>query len=213
MGSISIGGAVCPNCGLDRTEGAEIGEDRPPCPRCGEASVLISMEITDIIGPMADAFGVEMVPENQDWSWRDRWDQIQQDLAELTTPRTGAMGAEEIRAARHRLQQFYSSAYHLKDALKRQTTYDVEGAINANAGLAILADLANSEKHDGLDPERRPRSGHEPRVTKVSGSSLPAGGWKAVVVIEHDGKEVDGIQVAESAIDAWSRALAGWGLI
>lgn len=213
MGDASVGGPVCSNCGLDRADNRGMGEQRPPCPRCGEQSVTFSVQITDAIGPTSDDVGIEMTPGDQTWDWRARWEQVLREFAELVAPRTDEMGAEGIRAARYRLNQFYISAFHLKDALKKQTTHDVEKAINATTELAILADLANSEKHDGLDPGRRTHSGHEPRIKKVSGTSLPAGGWKVVVVIEHDGKELDGIAVAESALDAWRRVLGGWGLL
>jgi hypothetical protein len=66
------------------------------------------------------------------------------------------MSGVAINAANHRLQSFYIQAYHLKDALKSAPA--IEPAIAADPALALLADLANLDKHSRLNrPPRRER--------------------------------------------------------
>ncbi|MDQ6947300.1 MAG: hypothetical protein M3256_13770 [Actinomycetota bacterium] len=172
-----------------------------------------SVHVAETIGPIADSVSIEMTPADQAWDWCARWEQMLREFGDLTAPRTCGMSAEEIRAGRHHLQRFYVSTFHLKDALKKQTGRDVRAAIKTNPELALLADLANSAKHDGLDPGFTVHSGHEPRVKEVKGASLPGGGWRVVVTIDHNGKDLDGIEVAQAGIDAWRRVLTGWKLL
>ena len=120
--------------------------------------------------------------------------------------------------AERQLRSFYVLAFHLRDALieEASTTGIPEGVVKAavrnDPALALLADLANLDKHGKLnDP---PKSGHAPRLGEARGaSSLEAPGWRLDLVIEHAGRQLDGVQVAADAVEAWRRVLAGWRLI
>lgn len=88
----------------------------------------------------------------------------------------------------------------------------MEAAVTNEPALALLADLANLDKHGNLN--RPPRSGHVPMILGASGSSSTAnGGWKLELEIEDDGARLDGLEVAGEAVTAWRRVLSGWGLI
>jgi hypothetical protein len=112
-----------------------------------------------------------------------------------------------------------AQTYHLKDALKREAVATgvtggvVEAAISSDPALALLADLANLDKHGMLD--HPPRSGHVPAITAVEGQSLdvPPGGWRLHLTVDHGGKIMDGLEIAQAAVDGWRRYLAAWGLI
>lgn len=57
---------------------------------------------------------------------------------------------------------------------------DVESAITKDARLALLADLANLDKHMKLT--KAPRSGTVPSIEKISGvDDQASGGWKLSV--------------------------------
>jgi hypothetical protein len=66
------------------------------------------------------------------------------------------LSSEAIHAARHQLHSLYIQAYHLKDALKDESTttgvggQKVEDAITNTPELALLADLAthSTSMHD-----------------------------------------------------------------
>lgn len=151
--------------------------------------------------------------------WKPRWAEIERDLAALRTTRDGSASAATIHAARHELHSFYVQAYHLKDAMidegvtiglgpdVQTVRTTVEGAINAEPVLALLADLANLEKHTNLN--KPPRSGHVPSVLEASASSCGASGWRLDLAIEHGGTRLDGLRVDEDAVAAWRRALVG----
>jgi hypothetical protein len=107
-----------------------------------------------------------------------------------------------IMAARAELLTFFVRSYHLKDALVAEaaalalTRNEIEKAISGDPELALLADLANLDKHHRLD--RPPRSGEVPVI------ELP---------IHRAGAVRDGLDVASSTTAAWQVKLEGWGLL
>jgi hypothetical protein len=126
------------------------------------------------------------------------------------------MSGEAIRSARDRLFSFFVLTYHLKDGLKEESGIEaniIEGAVRADPDLALLADLANLDKHGRLD--RPPRSGSVPRIGEVAGLQDGAGsdGWRLSMPIHHGDRTLDGLTVARGAVDAWRRHLKGWKLL
>jgi hypothetical protein len=130
------------------------------------------------------------------------------------------LSSAAIHAAHAELQAFYTQTYHLKDALKEAsgTTgvsgQTIEDAITNDPDLALLADLANLDKHGHL--AKKPRSGHTPKVVSVRGitsSGSASEGWRLTVVIEHRSKHIDGLDAAKRSLAAWQRALKHWNLM
>lgn len=124
---------------------------------------------------------------------------MERQLADLLAPSTDALCASAIHAATHRLHSFYVQSYHLKDALKAEAgatgvaAATVETSISNEPDLALLADLANLDRHGNLNMP--PRSGHIPVVTSVEGQSLesPSGTWRLHLTVNHAGKALDGL--------------------
>jgi hypothetical protein len=160
--------------------------------------------------------GLGTVPSRD---WRRRWEVLQQELAHLRAARGGEFSGDAVHAAQQQLQSFYIQAYHLKDALTADspshgiTPDALENAITADPNLALIADLANLDKHFALN--RPPRSGDVPRVTSVQGlrAGSGEGGWQLEVVISHNSQSLDGLSIAERAVESWRRHLTSWGLI
>ncbi len=129
------------------------------------------------------------------------------------------MSAETIHSLSHRLQSLFIQTYHLKDSLKAASSSHgishaaIEAAISQDADLALIADLANLDKHGNLN--RTPRSGHVPKLLSAEGMSAGSvsQGWRLILSIAHAGTIRDGLDVARAAVHAWERRLAGWGLI
>ncbi|MHB8438523.1 MAG: hypothetical protein ACYDD4_05095 [Acidimicrobiales bacterium] len=154
-------------------------------------------------------------PGMQERDWRLRWAQAQRDLTEVTSTRHEPLSGDTINTAAARLHAFYIQTYHIKDVLKADSSTgvapkDIENAISADSDLALLADLANLDKHGRLSAP--PRSGSVPKIESVQGGTFKDG-WRLTMVIEHGGKRLDGLDVANDAVAAWRRALMGWGLI
>ncbi len=172
-------------------------------------------ETLTVRGSLSAALG----PADQSRGWRRRWLEAQRELERLLAPSTEPLSGDAIQAARHRLHSFYVQTYHLKDALKREAASTgvsgatIETTVTNDPDLALLADLANFDKHGNLDAP--PRSGHVPAITVVEGRTvdLPSDGWRLYLAVDHAGKVKDGLEIAQAAVAAWQRALAGWGLI
>jgi hypothetical protein len=126
------------------------------------------------------------------------------------------VSGDSIFAWRDRLCSFWVRTYHLKDALKEAAPAlgldpkDIEKAIANDPRLALLADLANLDKHQRLS--KGPRSGCVPVIGKASGQDVIPQGWILRVPIEHNGSTLDGLDVARAAVAAWREKLEGWGL-
>ena len=163
-------------------------------------------------------YSAEFVPGNQARDWRQRWELVQGGIQRISLPHVEVMSGESIHAAVQRLFSFFIQAYHLKDALKEAAPQlglrlsDVEDAIKNDPRLALLADLANLDKHIQLT--KPPRSGFAPIVEKISGADSSTGnGWLLVVRIRHGASILDGLTVAQDAVSAWQEKLRRWGLV
>ncbi|CAI8757705.1 protein of unknown function [Methylococcus capsulatus] len=161
---------------------------------------------------------VELIPGKQDRDWEQRWRIVQDDLQQLLQPKTEICSSDTIHASAHHLFSFYIAAYHLKDILKEAAPQlgieasEVEAAITNDPRLSLLADLANLDKHYRL--ERRPRSGNVPIIDKLSGiNTQEEGGWQLSVQIRHGAAILDGLAIAQDAINAWNEKFQLWGLI
>lgn len=145
--------------------------------------------------------------------------ELQREWAEISAPMTSTMSGNAINSAHHRFQSFLVQCYHLKDALRNDPNSGVEkdaveSAINADPRLALLADLANLDKHFQHDPRRPPRSGDVPEIAEVREEEPGSGGgWRVRVQIKHRGKSRDGFDVAGQAMEAWREHLERWGLL
>jgi hypothetical protein len=122
------------------------------------------------------------------------------------------LSAAPIQNANHNLHSFFVQAYHLKDSLIQDagTTGVPKTTIEADLHLALLADLANLDKHGKLGGS--PRSGDIP-TWKVSGVSEGDAGWRLSLTIRHKSKTLDGLNFAAEVVSAWKTHLSQWGLI
>ncbi len=209
---------TCAGCGVQRPPGLGTGAvPRTPCSDCGATAISVHVSLFEEL-KVTDSVSARLHPADQARGWGRRWQEIERELAELQAPQADGVSGYAIHAARHRLHSFYVQAYHLKDALREEASSTgvagaaVETAVTAEPALALLADLANLDKHGALN--RPPRSGHVPRIISASGTTdATAAGWRLDLEIEHGGNRVDGLTVAAAAVAAWRRVLTGWGLL
>lgn len=101
---------------------------------------------------MTDSLTATLTPADQDRGWDRRWLEIQRAQNRLAAPRTGGMSAEAVHQAVQEFMSFFGLAYHLKDALKAAAPQGLQGSVVENTisndpTLALLADLANLDKH------------------------------------------------------------------
>lgn len=160
----------------------------------------------------------KLIPGNQARDWKQRWSQAQKDLQSISSPSAETMSGDSIHGWLQQLFSFFIHAYHLKDALKDAapslglTASDIESAITSDPRLALLADLANLDKHFRLT--KQPRSGCIPVIEQISGvDSAAENGWLLSVKIKHGTVVLDGLAVAKDAIAAWQEKLSTWNIL
>ncbi len=216
FGRSVLSDVTCSKCGAPRPPELSVTTERPPCPDCGSTALTFSVTVEESIS-ISDHCSAELVPGNQTRDWKQRWKLILGDIQLISSPEMAAMSGESIHAALQRLFAFFILAYHLKDALKEAAhqlglkSSDIEDAITNDPRLALLADLANLDKHMKLT--KPPRSGCTPVVEKISGADSTNGsGWRLVVRIKHGSSTLDGLAVARDAIAAWQEKLTAWGI-
>lgn len=206
----------CNNCGYSLDPSWTNLSPRPPCPECGEHGVAISISIVEEIS-LVDSLRVAMAPGDTERSWLQRWKSLESEMCSISDPISEQMSSAAINAANQRLQSFFIQAYHLKDALIADRpngidTKKVEAAISTDPRLALLADLANLDKHRRLS--RTPRSGDRPSVGEVKGVQSGSGPeWVVTIEIRHKGNSLDGLTIASEAMAAWEQALKGWKIL
>jgi hypothetical protein len=167
---------------------------------------------------VADSISVAMRPGNQQQDWKRRWCDVSDQLPRLLTPRDEDLTSLKILAARAELLSFFVRSYHIKDALCAETgtlglsRRTIEQAITDDPELALLADLANLDKHLRLN--RPPRSGSTPVIEDASGirAGSGQGGWVLKLPIGHAGVVRDGLDIASATTVAWERCFKTWGL-
>lgn len=114
------------------------------------------------------------------------------------------------------LLDFFGRAYHLEDAIVADGAFaarKLEAAITAYPDLSLLADIANTDKHQVLNKE--PRSGDRPVFVGMSGVTGDGhvAGWELRVEVKHRGTTRNGADLARDAMEAWSTLLSNAGLI
>jgi hypothetical protein len=188
----------------------------PPCANCGSQELNAAIWAEDT-ATCTESIALDVTPDSQARNWRQRWEVIQSDLRRLQASRVEMPSSECIIQGRHELHSFYVQAYHLKDALIQDaaaigvTKATIEAAMTSNPNLALLADLANLDKHGALT--RPPRSGTVPVIKTVSGKFSPGMPWRLNVEIQHGAITVDGLDFAARAVAALGSLLHSWGLV
>jgi hypothetical protein len=191
--------------------------DRPPCPNCGGTGLTFGVISNETIA-LSDHLISEFILGNQERDWHQRWKLIEEGIQRISMPLTETRSRNSIHDALEQLFSFLIQTYHLKDALKAAALglglkeAEIEDAITNDLRLAVLADLANLDKHGKLT--KPPCSGHIPIIEQTSGIDDTTGkGWKLVVRIKHGTSMLDGLTVARDAVFAWREKLTVWGLI
>jgi hypothetical protein len=212
----------CSQCHAPR-DAADLsaGASRRPCPNCGSTAMTVGQTVHEVTQTTASV-STKLIPADQTRGWRQRFHEAERELQGLLAPRTSPRSAETVNAERDAVHAFYVQTYHIKDALKADAASTgvagatIENAITAEPALALLADLANLDKHGAWDARRTPRSGSVPVFAShggTSGHDSQPETWRLEIEIRHAGRTRDGLRVAEDAVTAWRRLLTGWGLI
>ncbi len=206
---------TCTECGSDRPdELATVGE-RTRCPVC--VWTAITIHLSAVAQGMSSASGklTMALRPGKTRGWQQRWQLIQDDLARQLLPRTEPLTDDSIRQAHHELQSLFVQAYNLRDALTEEAGIPLrkmKSAIANEPALALLADMANLDKHGRL--KSRPWSGDVPRIVDVQGvTGSGVAHWGLKVAVELKGIQRDGLEIAQSGIASWHRALSDWKLI
>jgi hypothetical protein len=211
---VTAAGAACSSCGLDRSDDSTLSTPEcEPCAACGATAVTYGRPLSETVATSV-TITTTFRPGAQERDWQIRWSQLQHRLGSVTAPRSNLRSADTVHSAEQDLFEFFVSAYHLKDALIADGAAPkklVEAAIHANPNLALLADLANMDKHRRLDMP--PRSGEVPVIDgPAAEASDNSATWRLILTIRHKGQRIDALAFANSVIDAWRKSLLALGL-
>ena len=207
---------ICGKCGANQPEPLDTSLGYPDCDQCGARTWRIDVTITECVSASSVVLGRLTPGGDTARDWERRWQSIQEELKSLSEPSMETMTKNAILSWRDRLCGWYVQAYHLKDALKGAAStleidpQAIETAINDDLRLALLADLANQDKHGQLN---QARSGDVPNIGAPSGSDVLPRGWLLKVDVTHDSRTLDGLQIARDAVIAWRQKLEEWGLM
>src|SRR4051812_12358449 len=156
---VAISEAKCSKCGTPRLADTP-RTPRTPCPVCGEIAVNHALTVSETL-TFTDEATATLMPAARPNDWRRRWEALQTEVDDVTAKRPGGMSRDSIDKATGELMSFFMRAYHLKDALKDPAAKvpisgkDVEDAVTKDPNLALLADLANLDKHFHLTRQLR----------------------------------------------------------
>ena len=207
---------ICGKCGASQPEPLDTSLGYPDCDQCGARAWRIDVTITECAKASGVVLGTLTPGGDTARDWNSRWQSIQAELKSLSEPSMETMSRDAILTWRDRLCGWYVQAYHLKDALKgaastlRIAPQAIETAINDDLRLALLADLANQDKHTKLNCLR---SGYVPEIGAPSGSDVRPHGWILKLPVNHGPRTLDGLEIAGEAVAAWRDKLKEWKLI
>jgi hypothetical protein len=159
---MGLTGVFCKQCGASRPATLAEGFERPPCPHCGDTTLLFLQSMSAVSASTASASATITTPPVRP-GWAGRWEQMHRDLSRVKAPTPAPGGGDALRHAAQELMQFYVLASHLADDLEAAGTIThtrMDEIVAQDPDLALLRDLCNLAKHVRL--VRRPWSGALP---------------------------------------------------
>jgi hypothetical protein len=196
--------------------------ERKPCSLCGsETHQYFAGQVEHAAA--SDHLKIALLPANQTRDWRQRWEALKREANSLNMRMMTPCSAESIASERQRLQSFFIQCYALKDILIMEapnavSASTVENAVTTDPNLALIADLANLDKHGRLTRKMKgsaspARSGTIPTYGRVSGDSHSgSSGWRLSLEIIHGQQKLDGVELAQRGIAAWQRFFTSLGI-
>jgi hypothetical protein len=146
------------------------------------------------------------------WEWQ--WTRVQNRLKEVRAVYSGREGGTD--AALDTALSFFEAVHHLKDWLGNDpssglTKGDGDSLINRRPMLQLCADLANGSKHLVLTSTR---TGDMATAITRNDVTIELGTGAAHRFYVGSGKtEYDVLEIAEAAVEDWSRFLTNKGLL
>jgi hypothetical protein len=144
-----------------------------------------------------------------------QWARVHRRLNDVRAVYAGREGGTD--AAVDTVQSFFEAIHHLKDWLGNDpssgvTKADGDSLISGSQSLQLSADLANGSKHLVLTQSRTGDTSTTIARNDVD-VRLGMGGSAHRFYVQSAGAEYDVLQIAEDAVDEWSKYLTTIGLI
>ena len=143
----------CGNCGASRDN----LDDYVPCPACGSNALRVHVSVRDEVS-VTEAYRITAAYE-KDRPWQEKWNEAEagyQALAEVYGGRAPGSGAGEWRSL---ALSFFQSCHELPEAIvadsdiSEPTKRYVRRIAERNV-LSLVADVDNTRKHVGRDPDK-----------------------------------------------------------
>lgn len=147
--------------------------------------------------------------------WQFQWTRVHWRLDGVRAVYTGREGGTE--GALDTALSFFEAAHHLKDWLRNDpssgiTKADVDSLIRRSPMLQLCGDLANGSKHLVLTSTQTGDLSTD--IVRNDVNILMGTGTVAHrFYVQSDGAEYDVLQIAEAAVDDWTKFLTDKGLL
>jgi hypothetical protein len=144
---------TCSTCGASRNG----LDDGVPCPSCGSTAKTVHVSSHEVIG-VTESFGITALYEKQR-PWREKRQEVEAAHHALTEVYRGSVpgGAEEWKGI---ALSFFRACHELPETIAgdstvpTQTTPRIGRAAQRRAVLKLVADVDNTRKQGGRDPDK-----------------------------------------------------------
>jgi hypothetical protein len=199
---------TCTTCGASRNG----LHDDTPCPSCGSTAKTVHVSFHDEAGVADESFGIRALIDKQR-PWQEKWHEVEVAYHAVTEVYSGSASghAEEWKAT---ALSFFRACHELPDAIagdpsaSSATADNIRTAARGDAALTLVADVDNTCKHGGRDPNKC-----HAHIGEMSWGSRETP--TLTIVREYPDSPVERFDVrdaATAAVQAWRAILSRNGL-
>jgi hypothetical protein len=199
---------TCGTCGASR-DGLD---DDVPCPSCGSTAKTVHVSFHDEVS-VTESFGITALYEKQR-PWQEKWQEVEAAYDALIEVYRGNAPPDPEKWKGIALS-FFRACHELPDAIECDSsvptpaTRRIRRTSQRRAVLKLVADVDNTRKHDGRDPDKC-----HAHVGDISWGNHDTP--TMAILRECPNSPVERVDVhdaATAAMDAWRAILARHGLI
>lgn len=199
---------TCSTCGASRDE----LDDGALCPSCGSTAKTVHVPLQTDVAVATESFGITALYEKHR-PWQEKWHEVETAYDSLTEVYGDTVpgGPEAWKAS---ALSFFRACHELPEAIAADPSVpsaisaNVRAAAHGDVGLQLVADMDNTRKHGGRDPNKC-----HARIGEISWSDRDTPTMAILRECPNRPPErIDVRDAATAATDAWRAMLSRHGL-